>query len=89
MAATLERSGPSAFVRRGWHATRTALEVLAELPRDLRRVLRSARHGGLQVHVDVTGLERLGRQLDGAANRLTVGIVTAALIIGSSIAWKG
>jgi ubiquinone biosynthesis protein len=84
-AATLERSGPAAFVQRGWRATRTALEVLAELPRDLRRVLRSARHGRLQVHVDVTGLDRFGRQLDGAANRLTVGVVTAALIIGSSI----
>jgi ubiquinone biosynthesis protein len=59
--------------------------VLAELPRDLRRALRSARHGRLQIHVDVNGLDRFGNQLDGAANRLTVGIVTASLIIGSSI----
>jgi ubiquinone biosynthesis protein len=84
-AATLARSGPAALARRGWRAARTALEIVAELPRDLRRVLRSARHGRLQVHVDVTGLDRFGQKLDGAANRLTVGVVTAALIIGSSI----
>lgn len=84
-AAVMERSGPSALARRGWRATRTALEVLAELPRDLRRALRAARHGRLQIHVDVSGLDRFGNQLDGAANRLTVGIVTASLIIGSSI----
>jgi ubiquinone biosynthesis protein len=37
------------------------------------------------VHVDLTSLYRFGHQLDGAANRLAIGIVTAALIIGSSI----
>jgi ubiquinone biosynthesis protein len=84
-AATLARRGPAALARRGWRATRTAVELLAELPRDLREILRSAKNGRLQVHVDVTSLERFGRQLDGAANRLTVGVVTAALIIGSSI----
>ena len=34
---------------------------------------------------DVPPLERFGRQIDRAANRLTIGIVTAALIIGSAI----
>lgn len=84
-AATLERRGPTAMARRGLRAAQSALEILADLPRDVRQVLRSARHGRLQVHVDVTSLERFGRQLDRAANRLTVGIVTASLIIGSSI----
>jgi len=84
-AATLARRSPAAMMRRGWRATGTALELLAELPRDLRTLLRSARSGRLQVHVDVTSLEGFGHQIDGAANRLTVGVVTAALIIGSSI----
>ena len=84
-AATLARRGPAALVRRGWRAASTALETLVELPRDLRLLLRSARRGSLQVHVDITSLERFGRHVDGAANRLTVGVVTAALIVGSSI----
>jgi ubiquinone biosynthesis protein len=61
------------------------LEVLSDLPRDLRELLRSAKTGKLQVHVDLTSLHRFGVQLDGAANRLAIGIVTAAFIVGSSI----
>jgi ubiquinone biosynthesis protein len=35
--------------------------------------------------VDVTRLQRFGNQLDRATSRLTMGVVIAALIIGSSI----
>ena len=44
-----------------------------------------ARSGRLQLHVDVTSLQAFGHQIDTAANRLAIGIVTAALIIGSAI----
>ncbi|HLS85904.1 MAG TPA: ubiquinone biosynthesis protein UbiB, partial [Burkholderiales bacterium] len=84
-AAILARYGPARLARRGWRAARSALELAAELPRELRGLVRSAKHGRLQVHVDVTSLDRFARTLDAAANRLTVGVVTAALIIGSSI----
>jgi len=84
-AAVLARRGPAALAKRGWRALAAALEIFAELPQDLRRILRSARSGRLQVHVDLTRLNRFGNQLDRAASRLTVGVVTAAFIIGSSI----
>ena len=84
-AALAERRGPAALARRGWRAASGALEVLAELPGDLRRMARAARSGKLQLHVDLTALDAFGRRLDLAASRLTLGVVTAALIIGSSI----
>jgi ubiquinone biosynthesis protein len=84
-AATLERFGPASLAKRGWRAGRMLLDMLSELPRDLRELVRSAKTGRLQVHVDLTSLMRFGNQLDGAANRLAIGIVTAALIVGSSI----
>jgi len=84
-AAMLARRAPAALARRGWRALTTVMGILAELPQDLRQLLRSAKSSGLQVHVDVTRLNRFGDRLNGAANRLTVGVVTAALIIGSSI----
>ena len=84
-AATLERFGPARLAKRGWRAGRMLLEVLSDLPHDLRELLRSAKTGKLQVHVDLTSLHRFGVQLDGAANRLAVGIVTAAFIVGSAI----
>jgi ubiquinone biosynthesis protein len=84
-AAVLARRGPAALAKRGWRALAATLEIFAELPQDLRRMLRSARSGRLQVHVDLTRLSRFGNQLDQAASRLTLGVVIAALIIGSSI----
>src|SRR5690606_14559903 len=64
---------------------RQALALVAGLPDDLSRLLRAARRGKLELHVDVTQLRRFGNQLDRAINRLVVGLVIAALIIGSSI----
>jgi len=84
-AATLERFGPARLAKRGWRASRILLDTLADLPRDLRELVRSARNGRLQMHVDLTSLYRFGQQLDGAANRLAIGIVTAAFIVGSAI----
>lgn len=84
--AILARYTPDVLARRGWRAIASGLEILTDLPQDLRHLLRSARSGKLQVHVDITRLQRFGDQLDRAASRLTMGIVIAALIIGSSIA---
>jgi len=49
------------------------------------RLLRAARRGRLEIHIDITHLKHVGNQLDSAINRLVVGIVVAALIVGSSI----
>lgn len=76
---------PAAILRRGLHTSNELLELTAGLPRDLTRLLRMARRGRFELHVDVQSLRRVGNQLDRAANRLTIGIVIAALIIGSSI----
>lgn len=76
---------PDVVLRRGWRSIRDLLSLMGDLPRDLSRLLRAARSGRLEVHVEVTHLRRLGDQLDRAASRLTIGIVVAALIIGSSI----
>src|SRR5262249_53223393 len=56
-----------------------------ELPRDLRKLVQAARRGRLQLKVETTALQGFGEQVNRAANRLVMGIVTAALIIGSSI----
>jgi ubiquinone biosynthesis protein len=84
-AATLERFGPASLAKRGFRAGRALLEIAAQLPQDLRELVRAARSGKLQVHVDLTSLRNFGNQLDGAANRLAIGIVTAAFIVGSAI----
>jgi len=61
------------------------LRLLGGLPDDLSRLLRRARRGRIEVHVDIKELHEVSLRVDKAASRLTLGIVTAALIIGSAI----
>jgi len=82
----LAHYSPDAVVERGRHTLANILHLLAELPQDLSQLLRAARHGKLQVQIDVIPLKHFGDQIDRATSRLTIGIVTASLIIGSSIA---
>ena len=79
------RYAPNAVLQRGWHGVKDMLSLLSGLPQDVSRLLRAAKRGRLEIHIDVLHLKRLGNQLDSAANRLVVGVVVAALIIGSSI----
>ncbi|MDD2721545.1 MAG: AarF/UbiB family protein [Gallionella sp.] len=79
------RYTPAALLKRGSRSITEALTLIAGLPHDFSSLLRAARRGRLEIHIDVTHLKHVGNQLDGAANRLTIGLVVAALIIGSSI----
>jgi ubiquinone biosynthesis protein len=81
----LRRYAPSAVLKRGRRTVMGVLDLMGDLPRDVRRLLQMARRGRLQLKVETHALEGFGEQVNRAANRLVVGIVTAALIIGSSI----
>lgn len=76
---------PSAVAKRSMRTATQIASLIADMPRDLTRLLRAARRGKLDIQVDVLPLKHLGAQLDGAASRLTVGIVVAAIIVSSSI----
>ena len=59
--------------------------MVGGLPRDLSRFAKEVRRGKFRIDIDVKRLDHFGQQLDKSANRLTLGIVTGCLIIGSSI----
>ena len=79
------RYRPRAMATRAWKALRRGLGLAEQLPHDLARLLRSARHGRLNVGIELTHLRRVGDQIDRAASRLALALVIAALIVGSSI----
>lgn len=79
------RYAPAALIKRGWRSIGEMLAMISGLPHDLSKLLRTARRGRLEIHIDITNLKHVGNQLDGAANRMVVGVVVASLIIGSSI----
>ncbi len=59
--------------------------LVADLPRDLRSILARLRRGRFQMRFDVAQLDDFSAQINRSANRLTIGMVTAALIVGTSI----
>ncbi|NTV86643.1 MAG: phosphotransferase [Burkholderiaceae bacterium] len=80
-----QRYTPQALWARGRKSVRETLEVLADVPRDLRHLLRDVRRGRVKIDLDLKRLDQFGHQLDRASNRLTMGILTASLVVGSSI----
>jgi len=81
----VDRYMPQAIAKRGWHNVSSLLTLATDLPRDLSRLLREARRGRVKIDLDLKRLDHFGHQLDQSTNRLTLGIITSALIIGSSI----
>lgn len=76
---------PRELGRRAWTTLRRLIGAAGALPQDLGRVLRRLRHGHLRLDIELAHLKRVGDQIDRAANRLSLALVIAALIIGSSI----
>lgn len=83
--AIFARYKPEAIARRGIQNLSSMMDIFSSLPQDLRRLLRAAKRGALQINIDITRLEKFGKQLDKSASRITVGLITSALIVGSSI----
>jgi ubiquinone biosynthesis protein len=84
-AALRERYRPGALVQRGRGALDEFFNMVTGVPRDLARLLREARRGKTRIDLDLKRLDSFGRQLDRTLDRVTVGIMTASLVIGSAI----
>lgn len=80
-----DRYKPEAIAKRGWRNLVVIAELLSSFPKELHQLLRASRKGTIQVDINVRGLDRHINKLNGAITRLTMGIVTASLIIGTSI----
>lgn len=80
-----KRYSPAVLLRRIRRGVHDLGEVVTSLPRDIARLLRQARRGRMRIDLDLKRLDHFGQQLNDAANRLTMGVLTASLVIGSSI----
>lgn len=84
-AAFKERASPEHVLRKSKMHMQTLLQAADELPQNLFRLSRRLQKGQMGITLDFKRFDQLSHQIDRATNRLTMGIVTAALIIGSSI----
>ncbi len=83
--AIAERYKPAAIVKRGQSNIAEVFSLLGTVPRDLVRFFRDLRRGKMRVDLDLKRLDSFGQRLDETIDRITVGIMTASLVIGSSI----
>lgn len=81
----MERYQPAVLLKRGRNALADFFSVAGSVPRDLARLLRDARRGKTRIDLDLKRLDQFGKQLDNTIDRATMGILTASLVIGSSI----
>jgi ubiquinone biosynthesis protein len=78
-------AGPKAITRRLREMLRDTAEGLRDLPMELRRLVRRLEHDDFTINFQHRGLEHMDTSMKTAANRLTIGVIIGALIIGSSM----
>jgi ubiquinone biosynthesis protein len=80
-----ERYQPLELARRGRGMLTAFFNLLGSVPRDFARLLREARRGKLRVDLDLKRLDQFGHRMERVLDRVTMGILTASLVIGSAI----
>ena len=81
----LERMRPARLAEEIARTGSGYLQLLRELPEELRAILRQLRGGRMRIEFEHRGLQALGAALDRVSNRIAFAIVLAALIVGSSL----
>lgn len=79
------RYHPASMLKRGKDGVLEALSILSGVPKDIGKLIKQARRGNLRIDLDLKRLDQFGIRITRSANRLTMGIVTGALMIGSAI----
>lgn len=79
-----DRAGPRAILRESRALLRSILVGARELPAEVFRIVRRIEHDDLTIKFQHQGLEELDNAIGSASNRLTLGVIIGALIIGSS-----
>lgn len=80
-----ERWAPRQVAERVSGLTRETGRALRALPRLLEALARRLGDDGVAIRLEMREIDGFSRHLEGSVNRLTIGMVTAALIVGSAI----
>jgi ubiquinone biosynthesis protein len=83
--ALSERYQPAVALHRSQATLAHAFGLLATVPRDFARLVKDARRGRMLVDLDLKRLDSFGERLHNTIDRMTIGIMTSSLVIGSSI----
>jgi ubiquinone biosynthesis protein len=73
------------LMRKARLSATTAVEGMLELPANLNAIMKRFSSGSLMFEVADTDLQRLQRIMDRSSDKVLVGLITAALVVGSSL----
>ena len=79
------RYSTSAIIRRLPSAAANMAISSMELPQRVSRLLRTVERGELKIRADASGLERHLEHLERIVNRIVIGLILAAIIIGLAV----
>jgi ubiquinone biosynthesis protein len=85
IALQRERTGPRAVLRDTRSMLRSTLGSLRDLPGEIHRIIRRVEHDELTIKFQHQGLDDLDDALKTSANRIALGFISGALIVGSSL----
>jgi ubiquinone biosynthesis protein len=78
----VQQNSPVAWARRLGKAGVDLAWLAVELPQQLRRLLSELDRGALKIDIQPTGLDPLFKRAERIANRIVLGVIVAAFIVG-------
>ncbi len=83
--AMRERYQPVETARRAQQTLGDLFGLVTSMPRDLARLVKDARQGRFRIDLDLKRLDAFGDRVESTVDRATMGIMTASVVVGSSI----
>jgi ubiquinone biosynthesis protein len=83
-----ERMSPSALVERASEFAHDAADIVQTLPRGVLEIIEKVRTDRFQIQFVHRNLEHFVREMDRSSNRLSLAVLVAALIVGSSLIFQ-
>ncbi len=83
-----ERLSPGALAQRAGELAHDAAEVVQTLPRGVLEIIEKLRNDRFQIQFVHRNLEHFVHEMDRSSNRLSLAILVAALIVGSSLIFQ-
>jgi ubiquinone biosynthesis protein len=83
-----ERLSPSALLERAGELAHETAEIVQTLPRGVLEIIEKARTDRFQIQFVHRNLDHFVHELDRSSNRLSLSILIAALIVGSSLIFQ-
>ncbi len=83
-----QRISPSSLAERAGELAHDAAEVVQALPKSVLDIIEKVRGDRLQIQFVHRNLEHVLQELDRSSNRLSLSVLVAALIVGSSLIFR-